>query len=70
MENTQTDAELPKQELSNGNDHTEEPPMKKARLDEPAPSDQQNGQAPPRQKGVAPVKAEYATRAILLKYLD
>ncbi|KAL4806480.1 hypothetical protein BDV18DRAFT_137661 [Aspergillus unguis] len=61
MENTPqtSEAELPKHELANGTDHTEEPPMKKARLDEPVSSEQQNGQVPPRQKGVAPVKAEY-----------
>ncbi|KAL4917838.1 tRNA-dihydrouridine(47) synthase [NAD(P)(+)] [Aspergillus aurantiobrunneus] len=51
------DAELSKQDPSNG--QTEEPPMKKARLDESAPSGQQNGQTPPRQKGIAPIKAEY-----------
>ena len=53
------DIEVPKQDLPNGTDSTGEPPLKKVRLEEPA-SDQQNGQAPPRLKGVAPIKAEYA----------
>ncbi|KAL4787480.1 hypothetical protein BJX76DRAFT_345558 [Aspergillus varians] len=54
-----SEAELPKQELSNGNDQADEPPMKKARLDESAPSTKQNGQPSERQKGVASIKAEY-----------
>ncbi|KAL4909772.1 tRNA-dihydrouridine(47) synthase [NAD(P)(+)] [Aspergillus multicolor] len=54
------DAEAPKHTLPNGTDQTGEPPMKKARLEEPT-SEQQNGEAPkvPRQKGVAPIKAEF-----------
>ncbi|CBF88723.1 hypothetical protein AN0818.2 [Aspergillus nidulans FGSC A4] len=52
------DVEVPKQDLPNGTDSTGEPPLKKVRLEEPA-SDQQNGQAPPRLKGVAPIKAEF-----------
>ncbi|KAL2824159.1 hypothetical protein BDW59DRAFT_88985 [Aspergillus cavernicola] len=53
------DTEPSAQDRLNGTDHTEEPPMKKARLDEPAPSDQQNGEVALRQKGVASIKAEY-----------
>ncbi|KAL2863713.1 tRNA dihydrouridine synthase DUS3 [Aspergillus lucknowensis] len=54
-----TEAESPAQNGLNGTDHAEEPPTKKARLDESATPDQQNGQVPQRQKGVAPIKAEY-----------
>lgn len=57
------EAELPKQPVSNGNDQTEEPPAKKARLEESAPSEQQNGNgqiSDSRRRGEAPVKAEYA----------
>ncbi|KAL4937634.1 hypothetical protein BDV06DRAFT_202496 [Aspergillus oleicola] len=53
------EAEPVKPDLSNGTDQTEEPPMKKARLDESAPADQQNGQAVERKKGIAPIKAEF-----------
>ncbi|OJI97013.1 hypothetical protein ASPVEDRAFT_264786 [Aspergillus versicolor CBS 583.65] len=56
------EAEVPKQPVSNGNDQTEEPPAKKARLEEPAPSEQQNGNgqiSDSRKRGEAPVKAEY-----------
>jgi hypothetical protein len=58
----QLDAELAKHALSNGTDQIEEPPLKKARLDEFAPPKQRNGQASQRQKGIAPVKAEYAIK--------
>ncbi|KAL4997857.1 tRNA-dihydrouridine(47) synthase [NAD(P)(+)] [Aspergillus recurvatus] len=53
-----SNAELPKQDLSNGTEQTGEPPLKKVRLEEPA-SGQQNGQTAPRPKGVAPIKAEF-----------
>ncbi|KAL4934367.1 tRNA dihydrouridine synthase DUS3 [Aspergillus undulatus] len=53
------EAEPPKPDFSNGTDQSEEPPMKKARLDEPTPSDQQNRQVSGRKKGTAPIKAEY-----------
>ncbi|KAI9370085.1 tRNA-dihydrouridine(47) synthase [NAD(P)(+)] [Aspergillus egyptiacus] len=53
------EAELPPQDRPNGADNAEEPPMKKARLEESTPTNGQNGQTPARQKGVAPIKAEY-----------
>ncbi len=61
------EAELPKQPALNGNDQSEEPPAKKARLEESAPSEQQNGNgqtSDSRKRGEAPVKAEYAPNEI------
>ncbi|KAL4871253.1 hypothetical protein BDV12DRAFT_32873 [Aspergillus spectabilis] len=55
----QLDAELAKHAHSNGTHQIEEPPTKKARLDESAPSEQPNGQASQRQKGIALIKAEF-----------
>lgn len=54
------DAELPAQSRLNGADNIEEPPAKKVKMEEATPSTQQNEQSSERQKGVAPIKAEYA----------
>ncbi|KAL3471976.1 hypothetical protein BJX99DRAFT_236308 [Aspergillus californicus] len=53
------DAELPAQSRSNGADNIEEPPAKKVKMEEAVPSSHQNEQFSERQKGVAPIKAEY-----------
>jgi hypothetical protein len=53
--------EHPAQNVENGINHAEEPPTKRVKLDEFNPySGQQNGELPQRQKGIAPIKAEYA----------
>lgn len=53
----------PKREPENGDavaDQAQEPPSKKARLDDSADSNGQTADAPaPRMKGVAPIKPEY-----------
>ncbi|KAL3444818.1 tRNA-dihydrouridine(47) synthase [NAD(P)(+)] [Aspergillus insuetus] len=52
--------EPPAQNVENGNDHAEEPPTKRVKLDESnTSSGQQNGEHPQRQKGIAPIKAEF-----------
>ncbi|KAL2820726.1 hypothetical protein BJX63DRAFT_281581 [Aspergillus granulosus] len=53
------DIELPAQNGSNDTDRVEEPPTKRVKLDTSTPSDQQNGEAPRRVKGIAPIKAEF-----------
>lgn len=54
-----SEVDVTKREVSNGSPGPEEPPSKKARMED---SSGLNGQdRPQREKGVAPIKAEYAS---------
>lgn len=54
-----SEVDVTKREVSNGSPGPEEPPSKKARMED---SSGLNGQDRlPREKGVAPIKAEYAS---------
>lgn len=56
---TAPEVDVIKRDVPNGDSGPGEPPSKKARLED---SSETNGQdRPPREKGVAPMKAEYAS---------
>ena len=59
---TPSEVDVTKRDAANDVSGGEEPPAKKARLDE----NQANAEEDPRSKGIAPIKAEYACPAFLL----
>lgn len=59
VQNTPSEVDVTKRDAANGVSNADEPPSKKARLDETLENTEQD----PRSKGIAPIKAEYACPA-------
>lgn len=55
--NAVPETDATKRDATNGDSGTQEPPPKKTRLEEP--SDTNGGEKSSRDKGIAPIKAEY-----------